>query len=45
MDDLTVSSMLATTTSRAYTPKVQKVTRMNLFPQYRMNGDVSEIVK
>src|ERR1019366_3426377 len=40
--DLTVSSMLATTTARAYTAKIQKRVALNFFPQYRMNGDVSE---
>lgn len=40
--DLTVSSMLATTTSRAYTPVKKEIKKLNLFPQYKMNGDVSQ---
>lgn len=40
--DLTVSSMLAPTTARGFVPKKKVNKLMNLFPQYRLNGDVSE---
>ncbi len=40
--DLTVSSMLATTTSRAFVPILNKMKNLNLFPQYKMNGESSQ---
>ena len=42
--DLTVSSMLATTTSRGFVPKKQVLKILNLWPKYRTNGDVSEYI-
>lgn len=38
--DLTVSSMLAPTAVRGYTPNKKKIKRLNLFPQYRMENGV-----
>lgn len=40
--DLTVSSMLAPTTARGFVPGKKAVKALNLFPQYKLNGDVSE---
>lgn len=40
--DLTVSSMLAPTTARGYTPTKRVMKPLNIFPMYRINGDVSE---
>lgn len=40
--DLTVSSMLATTTSRAFVPMKKIYKSLDIFPKYRINGDVSE---
>lgn len=40
--DLTVSSMLATTTSRSYVPVKKEMKIIDLFPQYRIVGNSSE---
>jgi hypothetical protein len=42
--DLTISSMLATTASRSYVHVPKVIKSLDLFPQYRINGDVSEMV-